>query len=83
MFVYDKINYNNRLGASLGLSIIEKYSPDYIFNKYRNKQKQLCESLEIEPSKTVLFGIDYHNRYPEYNRGGDSNRLCLHKHLNV
>lgn len=83
MLVYDKINYNNRIGAKLGLELIKKFSPDYIYNKYSNQQKILCANLNIIPSNTVLFGLDYNNKYPEYSRGGDINRLGLYRHLYV
>jgi hypothetical protein len=49
---------------------------------YRDKQQAFCKHLGIQPSKTVLFGLDTENKYPEYNRGGNINRLSLHKYLN-
>ncbi len=83
LLMLHKIGYTNRFGAALGLELIEKYSPDYIVNKYKKAQLDLCKNLGIEPSDTVLFGIDFSNRYPEYNRGGPTNRLGLYKHFNV
>lgn len=80
MFVYNKINYNNRISAKLGIELIKKYGPDYIYNKYVNQQHELCEKLKIVPSNTILFGLDYNNQYPEYNRGSNVNRLGLFKH---
>lgn len=78
MFVYHKINYNNKLGAALGLRYIETFTPDYISSKYIDKQLEFCYTLNVESSKTVLFGIggaDWH----QYNRGSDTNRLSFHK----
>tara|TARA_B110000503_G_scaffold24454_1_gene38578 strand:+ start:4070 stop:4948 length:879 start_codon:yes stop_codon:yes gene_type:complete len=83
MFVYDKINYNNRLSAKMGLELIKNYSPDYTYNKYVLPQHALCNDLNITPSNTVLFGLDYNNVYPEYNRGGIINRLGLHRHYEI
>lgn len=83
LLMLHKIEYTNRIGAALGLKMIEQYSPDYMVNKYLEKQIELCNNLGIVPSNTVLFGIDKLNQYPEYNRGGTTNRLGLHKHLNV
>lgn len=83
MFVYDKINYNNRIGAKLGLELVSNYSPDYIYNQYNLQQELLCKKLDIAPSYCVIFGIDNNNKYLEYNRGGNSNRLGLHKHYEV
>lgn len=83
LLMLHKIEYTNRIGAALGLKMIEQYSPDYMVNKYLEKQIELCNNLGVVPSNTVLFGIDKLNKYPEYNRGGPTNRLGLHKHLNV
>jgi len=83
MFVYDKINYNNRISAKLGLELIRNYGPDYIYNKYSIQQIKLCKELNIKPSSTVIFGLDEDNCYPEYSRGSKVNRLGLHKHYDV
>lgn len=80
LFVYQKSGYNNRIGAALGLEFINNFACDYIPSKYKEKQQQFCELLEVVPSKTVLFGIAQSN-WTEYNRGGLTNRLSLHKHL--
>jgi hypothetical protein len=79
MFVYHKIHYNNKLSAGLALQYLINFSPDYIPNKYAHKQIELCKELDVVPSKCVLFGIDYNDRYSEYNRGGQRNRLSFHK----
>lgn len=78
LFVYHKINYNNKIGAALGLEYLKKFSPDYITNKYVSKQIEFCKKLDVIPSKTVLFGIG-DDRWKEYNRGGSTNRLSFHK----
>jgi len=83
LLMLHKIEYTNRIGASLGIELMKNYSPDYIVNKYKQTQLHLCDTLGINPSNTVLFGIDTLNKYPEYNRGGNTNRLGLHKHFNV
>lgn len=83
MFVYDKINYNNRIGAKLGIELIRNFSSDYTYNKYANQQKKMCSELDIDPSNTVLFGVDRNNKYPEYNRGTATNRLGLYRHYEV
>lgn len=83
MFVYDKINYNNRIGAKLGLALLKTFGSDYVYNKYAAQQKTICDKLNIEPSNTVIFGLDHKNQYPEYNRGTVINRLGLYKHYEV
>jgi hypothetical protein len=78
MFVYHKINYNNKIGAALGLKFLEKFSPDYIPSKYLQRQLDICDTLQVQPSKTVLFGIGG-SEWSQYNRGGSTNRLSFHK----
>jgi len=80
LLMLHKIDYTNRVGAGLGYKMIERFSPDFIVQRYKKHQIELCKTLGIKPSNTVLFGIDEYNRYPEYNRGGPTNRLGLYKH---
>ena len=39
-------------------------------------------TLDVEPSDCVLFGIG-DDKWNEYNRDRDTNRLSFHKYLNV
>lgn len=80
LFVLNKMNYTNRISLSIGLMLINNFSPDYIFDKYRQRQIDYCEILGVNPSNTVLFGIgnDY---WKEYTRNGETNRLSFHKFL--
>jgi hypothetical protein len=81
LLVSNKAQYINRLGAAVGIKIMNQFDPDYIYNTYRTAQTKLCSELKITPSKSVIFGIDTENLYPEYNRGCISNRLSLSKQL--
>jgi hypothetical protein len=81
LLVNNKSLYTNRLGSAVGIAIMDVFDPDYMYNTYRSAQLILCDKLKIVPSKSVIFGIDHNNLYPEYNRNGISNRLCLAKHL--
>lgn len=79
LYVINETNYNyiNILSAFVGLNMMRSFPNNFVFDRYRPKQLELCEKLEVEPSPCFTLGIDRHNRYPEYNRGGDSNRLCF------
>lgn len=79
MFVYHKVSYNNKIGALIGLEYFKNFTPDYIPNKYIDKQQDFCYTLGVNVSKTVLFGIDNCQKYNQYNRGGPTNRLSFHK----
>lgn len=80
LFVYNKNKYVNRLGAAVGEQLIEKYSPDYNYNTYRNIQEMFCDQLEVTPTKCVFFATST-GKFSEYNRGTESNRLCFSKYL--
>jgi len=81
LFMSNKMSYVNRDSAMIGLANLEKFGPDYTSTKYKQVQIEFCKHLGVEPSNTVLFGIDTENKYPEYNRGGKYNRLSFHKYL--
>jgi len=81
LLVYNKVKYLNNLGASVGLKVLEFIDADWNWNKWHQTQHQFCQQLNVEPSKTVIFGIATPPNYDEYNRGGSTNRLCFFKHL--
>ena len=78
LFVVNKIRYTNRLGPQIGLQLINKFSPDYIYIKYKDRQLEICKDLNVTPSRTVLFGIGG-EQWAEYNRGTATNRLSFNK----
>lgn len=82
LFVYHKHSYYNKLGAALGIHLMDNFNSDYIFNKYRNTQIEFCKSLDVCPSDTVIFGIG-DSRWNVYNRGTDTNRLGLQNYLHM
>lgn len=73
------VNYVNKLGIALADCLINNFANDYIFSKYKQQQQKLCLDLGVKPSKTVILGIDTNNKFDEYNRGGNTNRLCFSK----
>jgi hypothetical protein len=79
LLVSNKAQYTNRIGAALGSQLL-KYSPDYNWETWSDQQHRFCKVLEVEPSNSVIFGIDF-NKYPMYNRGSSTNRLCFAKYL--
>jgi hypothetical protein len=78
LLVYHKVNYNNKIGAAIGMKFMDKFSPDFIPNKYMYKQLEFCQYLNVAPSSTVLFGIGGDD-WKKYNRGGATNRLSFHR----
>lgn len=80
LLVNQKTNYTNRIGACLGLVLLQAYHADHNVMRWHTTQLEFCETLELTPSHTVIFGIDSGVR-SEYNRGGINNRLCLARYL--
>jgi hypothetical protein len=80
LFVYNKNNYVNRIAAAVGLELLTEYSPDYNYNTYNSVQKYFCKELGVESSKCVFFATSK-DKFSEYNRGTNSNRLCFSKYL--
>lgn len=80
LFVTNKMGYVNRLSAQIGINLLDQFSPDYIFDKYRQRQLEYCSILDVENSNCVLFGIG-DDRWNDYNRDRETNRLSFHKFL--
>jgi histidinol-phosphate/aromatic aminotransferase/cobyric acid decarboxylase-like protein len=82
LLVYHRSQYVNRLGAAVGLALIQNQSPDSTYIKWRLQQIKFCSEMQLEASDTVIFGIDRNHRYDQYNRGSvDTNRICFSRHF--
>ena len=77
---YEINSYLNSHSVNVGHKLIKRYGADYSHSKYKDKQYAICKRLNLSPSESYIFGIDEKNLYPEYNRGGTTNRLCFAKH---
>lgn len=80
LMVHNKTNYNNRLGAGVGLALMQKYTADYNVGKWKSQQEIFCQDLGVMPSRSVIFGLGG-SEFLKYNRGGPSNRLCFSRYL--
>ena len=78
---YEMNSYLNTHAVNVGHQLIRQYPADYSYNKFKQQQLSFCNMLNIKPSDSFIFGIDYDNKYPEYSRGGPSNRLCFANHF--
>ena len=73
--------YVNRLGAVIGNHLFDRFGPDYLFSSFRETQIQFCESLNLVPSNSVIFGIDQKNIYNQNPRPDEKGRFCFSKYL--
>ena len=69
-------NYHSRLGTYVAMSLFSRFSPDFIFNKYRDKQVEICRGLKLTPSESVLFGTS-HDRVWQAASKEIINRPCI------
>jgi hypothetical protein len=73
---YNDAGMINRVGAGLGLSLINTFTSDYIYDKYNYNQKKICEELKVTASNVVSLAIGGSD-WSHLNRGGFYNRLCI------
>ena len=72
--------YLNLTGVHLGHKLINHYQESWLYKRWQTEQTKWCNKLNVTPSNCVILGIDTEDNYPEYNRGGATNRLCFSKH---
>lgn len=77
LMIHHKTGYVNRLALNLGIRIMQEIGPDHCSNKFKHHQLRVCNELGVEPSSTVFLGVDHQGRWPQYNRGTLTNRLCI------
>lgn len=75
----DGYNYINLQNCYVATRLMEQFPADYIYNKYLPKQKQMCEDLDLMPSRCVIFGLDTKQKHTQYKRRHDDvhARLCF------
>lgn len=79
-FYYNQWSYPLITNALYHYELIDRKSPDFIAEIYKDKQIEVCKKHQLIPSDTIIFGIDTTDRFPDYKRG-TSNRVCITKLL--
>jgi len=79
LVAYNQNNYLNVFSVNIGHRLIKQFDNNWLYNKYESQQVETCEQLQLERSSCVIFGLDTSERYPEYKRGTEINRLCFSK----
>ena len=74
--LYNSINYNNSVSAYIGLKLIEKFSSDYIYNTYKQKQAEVCDYFNLTASNSVIFAVG-DSQWNCYNRSNLLNSYQL------
>ena len=80
--VYGEWQYPLTASAMYHYGLIKTIAPDDMYEKYRLQQEKICGIMDIIPSSTVIFGLDYNNRFNKFKRGY-VNRLCISKEFEI
>jgi len=70
----------NRIAAQVGIEIMEKFSHDYIISKYSDKNKRICQELNLTPTNTITLAIGNHHDHRDFLRNGYY-RVCITNEL--
>ena len=76
--IWDEWGYHLHSNVDYHYNLIDKIGPDDIAKQFKKQQLNLCDKYKLQPSDTVLFGLDNSERYNSYKRH-DINRVCLSK----
>jgi hypothetical protein len=71
----------NNFAGLLGIYLMKNYDPDFIPNKYIIAQTEVCNKLNIRPTKCVIFALSNSIKHKQFNRGNPLTRLCISKLL--
>lgn len=76
--VWDEWFYQSYSNINYHYNLIDKIGPDDLAKQFKKQQIKLCNKYKLQPSNTILFGLDKIGRYDNYRRH-DVNRICLSK----
>ena len=73
--IQNDCHHNLHLNAAIGLFLMNEFSPDYIFKKYRKAQKAACLKYDLKPTACIHLalggeGWEYFHRDETVNRVG-------------
>ncbi len=74
--LYGQWKYPSVSSAIHHYDIIDTMGPDVTAQKYKQQQISICDVHGLVPSNTIIFGLDYENKYPGFNRG-PVGRVCI------
>jgi hypothetical protein len=74
--IWDEWGYRLHSNIHHHYNLIDKIGPDDLAKQFKKQQLDLCNKYELQPSDTVMFGLDNSDRYINYRRH-DLNRICL------
>jgi hypothetical protein len=73
------IKIYNRMAGKVAVELMKQFSHDYIVSKYLNKQKNICQKLQISPTPTLTLALG-NSTHKEFYRNGYY-RICITNEL--
>lgn len=77
MQLLNEYNYVNHIAINLHTPIIKNFTPDYMYDVYRDKQVSIAKLLEIDPSDTVFLCTTHDSKFEGFSRAGFINRIGI------
>lgn len=59
--IMNKIGYVNLAGANAAINVMKSIPVDYFYSTYSNQYLEICQRLNLQPTKCILFGHDRNN----------------------
>lgn len=69
----------DRMGATVAISLLQRFSHNWFVNKYKTKSDEVCRELNLIPTNTLTLALGG-SEFDEFKRG-DYNRVCISSRL--
>jgi len=77
MALLNEYSYVNHISIGIHNYILDNFKPDYMFEKYRTTQLDICKKYEIDPSDTVFLAYSYNPKQKGFDRDGTVSRYGI------
>jgi hypothetical protein len=77
--VFNSLGQVSTMGCIVGNEICNHFSPDYVQDKYKDKQVEVCNHFNLTPTDCISFGLADINdeRFSAFKRGTDWRRVTI------
>ena len=59
---------------------IDNFKIDYVYNKLKDDQIEVCKEMNLEPSDVIWIATTNNSEWNDYKRA-NKNRICISKEL--
>lgn len=77
MQLLNEYNYVNHVSLNMHYELLKRYSADYMYDTYSEKQKFIATTLDVEVSGCVTLLVTNNIKYKGMSRDGTINRLGI------